>query len=323
MKAIVCTKYGSPKVLQLMEVEKPTPKADEVLIKIHAASVNAGDWHLMRGKPYLVRLVYGFLKPKYQILGADLAGVVEAVGANVTEFQVGDAVFSNTGQAGFGAFAEYVCVSENLAAHKPAIVSFEEVAAMPQAGLVALQGLRDKGRITNDVKVLINGASGGVGTFAIQIAKTFGAEVTAVCSTENVEKARSLGADFVVDYTKEDFTKNGKSYDLILAVNGYHSIFDYKNSLHAGGTYVTTGGAGAQMFQGLALGPILSRVGGKKMENLLIKPNKKDLILLGELLASGKVRSVIDRSYPLEKLADAIEYLETGHARGKVVITFA
>jgi NADPH:quinone reductase-like Zn-dependent oxidoreductase len=322
MKAIVSTKYGSPDVLQLKEVEKPTPRDNEVLVKVHAASVNAGDWHLLRGKPFLMRLMgYGLLKPKYRILGSDIAGRIEVVGRNVTQFQAGDEVFGNTAKYGFGDFAEYVSVPEDALVLKPTTLSFEEAAAVPQAALVALQGLRDKGQIKPGQKILIYGASGGIGTFAVQIATSFGAEVTAVCSTRNLDMARSIGADYVIDYTKEDFTRNGQQYDLILAVNGYHSIFDYKRALRPRGMYVMTGGSSAQMFQAMLLGPLISMTGRQKMGNSAHKPNQKDLLFMKELLEAGKVVPVIDRRYPLHETAEAIRYLEEGHARGKVVIT--
>ena len=228
MKAIVCTKYGSPDVLKFEEVQKPVPGDDEVLIKVHAAAANAGDWHLMRADPFMIRLMYGLQKPKHEILGTDVAGCVEAIGKNVTQFQPGDEVFGNMSSPGFGAFAEYVCAPENSIALKPSNITFENAAAVPSAAGTALQALRDKGQIQSGQKVLINGASGGVGTFAVQIAKAFGAEVTAVCSTGNMEMVRSIGADHVIDYTKEDFTQNGQQYDLIIAAYGYHPISDYK-----------------------------------------------------------------------------------------------
>jgi NADPH:quinone reductase-like Zn-dependent oxidoreductase len=322
MKAIIYTKYGSPDVLEFKEVEKPTPKDDEVLVKVHAASLNAADWHLLRGKPFLVRLMgFGLLKPKNKILGADMAGRVEAVGRNVKQFQPGDEVFGEISECGFGAFAEYVCAPENALALKPASMAFDEAAAVPLAALTALRGLRDKGQIQPGQKVLINGASGGVGTFAVQIAKSFGAEVTAVCSTRNLDKARSIGADQVIDYTQDDFTKSGQRYDLILAANGYHSIWDYKRALSPKGIYVMVGGSMAQMYQAMFLGPLISKTGSKKMGFLLQKSNQEDLVFMRELLEAGKVVSVIDRRYPLSEVPEAIRYLEEGHARGKVVIT--
>ncbi len=322
MKAIIHTRYGSPDVLQLKEVEKPAPKDNEVLVKVHAASANAGDWHLLRGKPFLIRLMgYGLLKPKNKILGSDIAGRVEAVGKNVKQFQSGDAVFGDISGCGFGAFAEYVCVPENALALKPANISFEEAAAVPLASVTALQALRDKGHIHPGKKVLINGASGGVGTFAVQIAKSFGAEVTAVCSTGKMDMVRSIGANQVIDYTQEDFTQNGQQYDLILAANGYHPISDYKRALSPKGIYVMTGGSMTQLFQAILLGPWISMTGSKKLGALFAQPNQKDLPFLKELLEAGKVKPVIDRRYPLSAVPDALRYLEEGHARGKVVIT--
>jgi len=322
MKAIVCTKYGPPDVLQLKEVEKPVSKDNEVLIKVHAASANAYDWHMLRADPFLVRLMGGgLLKPKNKIPGVDIAGRVEAVGRNVRQFQPGDEVFGDLSACGNGGFAEYVSVPENAVALKPARMTFEEAAAVPMAAVTALQGLRDKGQIQPGQKVLINGASGGVGTFAVQIAKWFGAEVTGVCSTRNLDMARSIGADKVIDYTQEDFTQNGQRYDLILAVNGYHPISAYKRALRPKGIYVMAGGSTAQIFQALLLGPWMSKTGSKKMGALSAKPNQKDLVFIKELLEAGKVVPVIDRRYPLSEVAEAIRYLEEGHARGKVVIT--
>jgi NADPH:quinone reductase-like Zn-dependent oxidoreductase len=318
MKAIVYHKYGSPNVLKLEEIEKPTPQDNEVLVKVHAASVNAADWHILRGKPFLVRLMgFGLLKPKHKILGSDIAGRIEAVGRNVKQLQPGDEVFGNIR----GGFAEYVCAREDALVLKPANISFEEAAAVPIAAVTALRGLRDKGQIQPGQKVLIHGASGGVGTFAVQIAKSFGAEVTAVCSTRNVDMVRSIGADQVIDYTQGDFTQNGQRYDLILAANGYHSISDYKRALRPKGTYVMTGGSMAQLFQALLLGPLISMTGSKKMGNLMAKLNQKDLVCMKELLKADKVVPVIERRYPLSQVADAIRYLEEGHAKGKVVIT--
>ena len=322
MKAIVYTKYGPPDVLQLKEVERPTPKENEVLVKIHAASLNAYDWHLLTADIFLVRLMGGgLLKPKNTLLGADIAGRVEVVGRNVKQFRPGDEVFGDIAAWGNGGFAEYVSVPENALAPKPANLSFEEAAAVPMAAVTALQGLRDQGQIQPRQKVLINGASGGVGTFALQIAKSFGAEVTAVCSTRNLDTARSLGADHVIDYTQEDFTQNGQQYDLILAVNGYHPISAYKRALTPQGIYVMAGGSTTQIFQAMLLGPWMSKNGGKKMGNVSAKQNQKDLVFMKELLEAGKVVPVIDRRYPLSETAEAFRYLGEGHARGKVVIS--
>ncbi len=321
MKAVVYEKYGSPDVLEFKEVAKPAPKDNEVLVKVQAASVNAADWHLLRADPFLVRLACGLLKPKNTILGADIAGRVEAVGRNVKQFKLGDEVFGDLSECGWGGFAEYACANENALVLKPTNLTFEEAAAVPLAALTALHGLRDKGQIKAGQKVLINGASGGVGTFAVQIAKSFGAEVTGVCSTRNLDMVRSLGANQVIDYTKEDFTKNGQGYDLILAVNGNRSIFDYKRALSPQGIYVMVGGAGTQMTQAMLLGPLISMTGSKKMGNVMSTPNQKDLAFMKEILESGKVKSIIDRRYPLSEVANAIRYLEEGHAKGKVVIT--
>jgi NADPH:quinone reductase-like Zn-dependent oxidoreductase len=322
MKAIVYAEYGPPDVLNLEVVQKPVPKDDEVLVKVHAASANAADWHLMRADPFLVRLMgFGLLKPKKGLLGADIAGRVEAVGGDVTQFQPGDEVFGDLSGSGFGAFAEYVCATVDALASKPANVSFEEAAAVPLAAVTALQGLRYKGHVHPGQKVLINGASGGVGTFAVQIAKTLGTEVTGVCSTSKMDMVRSIGADHVIDYTQENFTRNGQQYDRILAANGYHPISDYKRALSPEGTYVMTGGSGAQMLQAMILGPLMSMTGSKKLGYVSMKQNKEDLVSVKELLEGGEITPVIDRTYPLSEIPEAIRYLEEGHAKGKVVIT--
>ena len=322
MKAIVYTEYGSADVLKLKEVDKPAPADNEVLVKIHAASVNAADWRLMRAKPFLVRLYVGLLKPtRFQTLGADIAGRVEAVGKNVTQFQPGDEVFGDVSANNFGGFAEYKCARESELVLKPANLSFEEAAAVPLAAMTALHGLRDNGQIQPEKKVLINGASGGVGTFAVQLAKYFGAEVTAVCSTAKVEMTRALGADLVVDYTQKDFTGYGRHYDLILAVNGNRSIFDYKRALKPEGIYVMVGGKTTQLFQALLLGPLICMFGLQRMGALTSTSNQKDLLFLKELLESGKLKPVIDSRYSLSEVPKAIRYVEEGHATGKVVIT--
>ena len=322
MKAIVRSIYGSPDVLDLKEVERPAPRDNEVLIKVHAASLNAYDWHMLTADMFPVRLMGGgLLKPKMKILGADVAGRVEAVGRNATQFRPGDDVFGDVAGSDSGSFAEYACGRENRLASKPAHLSFEEAAAVPMAALTALQALRDKGRIQPGQKVLINGASGGVGTFAVQIAKSFGAEVTAVCSTGKMDMARSIGADQVIDYTKEDFTKNGQHYDLILAANGYHRILDYRRALSPKGIYVVAGGSAAQMIQALLLGPLISRTGSRKMGAMMARINQKDLAIIKELLETGKVKPIIDRRYPLSEVPEALRYLGEGHARGKIVIT--
>ena len=321
MKAIVCTQYGPPDSLQFTEVAKPTPADDEVLLKVCAASVNPLDLFQLRGAP-LLRSIPGMRTPEQRILGVDIAGRVEAVGSKVTQLKPGDEVFGVAGK-GFsgGGFAEYACAAENKVALKPANSSFEEVAAVPVAAITALQGLRDKGRIQPGQKVLVDGASGGVGTFAVEIAKSFGAEVTAVCSTGKVETARSIGADHLIDYTREDFTKTGQRYDLILGANVHHSIFDYMRALSPNGIYVVAGGGLGRIFQAMLVGPLLSRIGSKKTCFFIANINQKDLALLKELLAARKVVPVIDRCYPLSDAAEALRYLEARHARGKVVLT--
>jgi NADPH:quinone reductase-like Zn-dependent oxidoreductase len=319
MKAIVRTRYGPPDVLRFTEVEKPAPKANEVLIKLYAASVNPLDLFSLRGAP-LVRLIPGLRTPKQPVLGCDIAGRVEAIGGHVKQFQPGDEVFGVTGFAG-GGFAEYACAIENKLALKPANCSFEDAAAVPIVAITALQGLRDKGRIQPGQKVLVDGASGGVGTFAVQIAKSFGAEVTAVCSTRNVDTARSIGADHVIDYTREDFTLSGQRYDLILGANAHHSIFDYRRALSQDGIYVIAGGALPQIFQAMLLAPLLSRIGSKKTCFFIANINQKDLVSLKVLLEAGKIVPVIDRRYPLSDAAEALRYLEEGHAQGKIVLT--
>jgi NADPH:quinone reductase-like Zn-dependent oxidoreductase len=320
MKAIVYQKYGSPDVLELKEVEKPTPKDNEVLIKVHAASVNDWDWGLLRGKPFMNRMVFGLLKPRTKILGGDIAGRIEAVGRNVKQFQPGDEVFGDLSGCGFGAFAEYVCARENALVLKPASMTFEEAAAVPQAAVLALQGLRDKRQIQKGQKVLINGAGGGAGTFAVQIARSFGADVTGVDSTSKLDMMRSIGADHVIDYTQEDFTKNGQCYDLILDFAAHHSIFDYKRALSPKGIYVLVGGSSARMFQIMFMGPLISMTGSKKIRVLMHKPNK-DLVFMKELFEAGKVNPVIDRRYMLSEVPEALRYFGEGRAKGKVVIT--
>jgi NADPH:quinone reductase-like Zn-dependent oxidoreductase len=315
MKAMVYTKFGPPDVLQLREVEKPFPKDNELLIKVHAASANAYDWRHLRADPFLIRLMgAGLLKPKHKILGADIAGRVEAVGINVKQFQPGDEVF---GDGGYGGFAEYACVDENRFVLKPADLTFEEAAAVPMAALTALQGLRDKGLIQAGQKILINGASGGVGTFAVQIAKSFDTEVTGVCSTTKTDLVRSIGADHVIDYAQEDVTKNGQRYDLIFDIAAYRSTSEYKRILSSGGIYVLAGGSIARIFQLM----LKSMTGVKNMRLVVANVNQKDLLIIRELLSAGKVRSIIDKRYPLSETAEALRYLEEGHARGKIVIS--
>jgi NADPH:quinone reductase-like Zn-dependent oxidoreductase len=321
MKAIVYEKYGQPDVLELREIEKPTPTDDEVLVKIHAASLNQYDWHLLTADIFLVRLMGGgFLRPKNGKPGADIAGVIEAVGKNVKQFHVGDEIYSEIGNVGGGGCAEYVSVPETLLAHKPTNLSFEQAAAVPMAGITALQGLRDLAKVQAGQSVLVQGAAGGVGTFAIQVAKMYGAHVTAVCSTRNLEQARALGADEALDYTKTDFTKTGAQYDVIYAVNGFHSLADYKRALKSGGMYIMAGGNSKQIFDGMLWSKWHSR-GDKKMLVLSAHSSASDLEFLKTQIEAGKIKPVIDRCYPLNQTADAMRYLGAGHARGKVIIT--
>jgi NADPH:quinone reductase-like Zn-dependent oxidoreductase len=321
MKAAIYTRYGPPDVVQITDVEKPAPKDNEVLIKVRAASVNPYDWHFMRGTPYGVRVIAGLRKPKVARLGADVAGQVEAIGSNITQFKPGDHVFGICK----GAFAEYVCAPESALVMKPDNATLEQAACVPIAGFTALQGLRNKGRVQSGQTVLINGASGGVGTFAVQIAKSFGADVTGVCSTRNMDMVRSIGADRVIDYTQEDFTTSGQRYDVFFDCIGQHSLSACRSVLNPKGIYVGAGGPSdrwmigpiAHMIKSLAM----SALGSQKLVGLLAKANKEDLIILRELIQSGQVKPVIDRRYTLRELPEAIRYLEEGHARGKVVIT--
>jgi NADPH:quinone reductase-like Zn-dependent oxidoreductase len=322
MKAIVQTEYGSPDVLSLQEVDKPVVTANGVLVKVRATSVNAGDWHLMRGDPFLSRLMFGgILKPKFKTLGMDVAGIVEVVGKDVTEFQVGDEVFGDLSECGFGTFAEYVCATEATLVLKPANTSFEQAATVPGAALTALQGLRDCGQIRSGQKVLINGASGGVGSFAVQIAKALGAEVTAVCSTNKMEMMRSIGADQIIDYNQTDITKNGQQYDLIIDAAAYRSVFDYRPILKAEGTYVLIGGSISRLFQVLLFGSVISRIMGRKLKCLMVKPNRSDLVILKDLIEAGKIVPFIDRTYNLSEVPTAIRHIEQRQVRGKVAIS--
>lgn len=324
MKAIVYHKYGSPDYLQFAEVEKPTPQAGELLIKNVAAAANALDWHFLRGTPFFMRLIAGLFKPKRPILGTDFAGVVEAVGTGVTGFKVGDEVFGKLSlRQGFGGYAEYVCCPQDSLVLKPSNLTFAEAAAVPLAAITALQGLQKVTQVKPGDKVLINGASGGVGTFAIQIAKAFGADVTAVCSSSKVELARSLGVDDVIDYTQEDFAQSGRKYDFIVSVNGDRDLQDYEKSLVPKGTFVRVGGSMREMYQAIFLGPIRSMLSGKILKDFTARPTKKDLLTLKELIEAGKVKPVIDRRYRLDQVADAIRYLKDGHAKGKIVIDIA
>ncbi len=345
MKASVRHQYGPPDVLHLEEVETPTPRDDEVLIRVHAASANLGDWEILRADPLFIAVMAkafggkprvdppspgddgatGFrskiprlFKPKFKILGCDIAGHVEAVGSNVTRFQPGDEVF---GMCGFGAFAEYVCLSENgPLAPKPASMTFEQAAALPQASFIALQGLRDKGQLQAGQKVLINGAGGGAGTLAVQIANSLGAEVTGVDNTAKLDMMRAIGADHVIDYTQEDFTQSGR-YDLILDLAAHRSIFDGKRALTPNGAYIVAGGAMTPVFQSMLLGPLISRTGRQKVAFLMADSNTEDLLRITELLEAGKVKPIIDRKYPLSEVPQALKYMGEGHALGKVIIT--
>jgi NADPH:quinone reductase-like Zn-dependent oxidoreductase len=319
MKAVIYQRYGGPEVLHWEDVAKPAPGDDEVLVRVRAAALNPLDWHMMRGEPVPLRLDMGLRRPKTGRLGVDMAGVVEAVGANVTRFQTGDAVWG----ACDGAFAEYVCTAAPLAG-KPENISFEQAAAVPVAGLTSLQGLRDKGRIQPGQKVLINGAGGGVGTFAVQIAKAFGAVVTAVCSTTKVELVRSLGADRVIDYTQEDFTRSGQCYDLIFDNVGTHSLFALRRALTPRGTYIMVGGPSGRWLKPLprAAATGMMSLLGQKLVPFMSKRSQDDLETLRDLMAAGKVTPVVGRRYPPEEIREAMRYLEEGHAQGKIVISF-
>ena len=319
MKAIIYTEYGPPDVLQLKEVAKPAPTDDEVLIRVQAVSINGSDREGLIGKPLYAR-IRGLRKPRHQILGSDIAGRVEMVGRNIREFQAGDEVFGEI--PGYhGGFAEYVCAPEKTLARKPASMTFEEAAAIPQAGVIALQGICAEGRVQPGQKVLINGAGGGAGVFAVQLAKLYGAEVTGVDNTGKLDFLRSLGADHVIDYTREDFTKNGKQYDLILDVIAHRSVFAYAQALRPNGTYFLVGGAVAVLFQILLLGPWIRRATGKNVRLLVVPQNRKDLVSIAELCEAGKVIPVIDRRYPLSEVPEALRYVGEGRHKGKVVIT--
>jgi NADPH:quinone reductase-like Zn-dependent oxidoreductase len=318
MKAAVYTKYGPPDVLQIQEIAKPTPTDDEVLIKIQAVSVNRSDWEALIGKPLWVRML-GLRKPRRQVLGSDIAGRVEAVGRNVKRFQPGDEIFGDI-IGRMGGFAEYVCVRGKSLALKPAGMTFEEAAALPQAAVIALQGIRDKGEVKPGQKVLINGAGGGAGSFAVQFAKLYGAEVTGVGSAGKLNFMRSLGADHVIDYTRQDFTKTGKQYDMILDVIAQRSVFAYKRALNPNGRYFAVGGSVPTALQILLLGPLIRRATGKKIRYLVVQPNPRDLVHITELCEAGKIVPVIDRVYPLSEVPEALRYLGEGRAKGKVVI---
>ena len=320
MKAIIRTKYGSPDVLFLNDVEKPSPKENEVLVKVYAASVNLDDLEHLRGT-FAVRML-GPLTPKYKILGSDIAGRIEAVGKNVKHFKSGDEVFGDLTEYDFGAFSEYVCVSEDALVSKPANLTFEEASTLTSRASIAVRYLRAKRQIQPGNRILINGAGGGVGTFAVQIAKYFGAEVTGVDSTAKLDMLRSIGADHVIDYTQEDFTKNGQHYDLILDISAHHSILDYKRALDKNGIYLIVGGSRSSIFQALLLGPLISMIGNKKMGIPFVDSKKEDLIFIKDLVEVGKVVPIIDRCFPFEEIPEALRYLEQGKQKGKIVINY-
>ncbi|HET6207521.1 MAG TPA: NAD(P)-dependent alcohol dehydrogenase [Terracidiphilus sp.] len=321
MKAIVRTTYGPAAVLRFEEIDKPVPAEKEVLIRVRAASVNPYDWHFMRGTPHFIRLFIGLRRPKSPRLGADVAGEIQSVGSRATQFKPGDVVFGTAR----GAFAEYACAPESTIALKPGNVTFEHAAAAPIAGFTALQGLRDTAHLQPGQRVLINGAAGGVGTFAVQIAKFFGAEVTGVCSTRNVEMVRSIGADHVIDYTEADFTRSGEQYDVLFDCVGHHSLSECRRVITPRGIYVGVGGGGPEvgsfaLIAGMIKKPVLSLFVKQKLLGLHAKANREDLAILGDMINAGKITPVIDRRFRLTEVPDAIRYVETGHARGKVVI---
>ena len=319
MKAVVYTKYGSPEVLQLKEIDKPVPQDHEVLVKVHAVSINDWDWGLLIGDSLIIRLMSGLFAPKKQILGSDIAGRIETVGKKVTKFKPGDDVFGDL-SGRWGGFAEYVCAPENSLALKPAVMSFADAAAIPQAGMMAVQGLLDRGKIRTGQKILINGAGGGVGTFALQIAKLYGVEITGVDSTGKLNMMRSMGFDHVIDYTKEDFTKSGKQYDLVLDVKTNRNVFDYTRALSRNGVYVTVGGDMGRLLQALLFGPLISMIYKKKILIVALKANK-DLAYINQLFETGKLKPVIDGPYKLEEVADAFRLFGKGEHKGKIVIT--
>ncbi|MDQ0233105.1 NAD(P)-dependent alcohol dehydrogenase [Metabacillus malikii] len=321
MKAILSVKYGTPETLKLTEVAIPNLKGNQVLVKVQAASLNYSNLVLLTGKPWLARIAFGVTKPKYRIPGGDMAGTVEAIGEKVTQFKVGDEVFGDLSDSGWGTFAEYVAADEKALALKPRNLSFEESAAVPMAAVTSLQALRDKGNVKTGQEVLIHGASGGVGTYAIQIAKALGATVTAIVSTRNVAIAKSLGADHVIDYKKQNLEELSQNYDLILGVNGGQPLSIYKRKLKDTGTFIHVGGAESQMYQTMLQRPWLSMFGKKKFVSLLMKVEKEDLIAIKELIEAGKVRPIIDKTYTLNEVPHAFQYFQQGHAQGKVVIT--
>lgn len=323
MRAIVSDRYGGPEVMALREIEKPAPGANEVLVKVVASSLNALDWHFLKADPFPIRFMTGLTKPKNTILGADVAGIVEAIGPGVTDVQPGDAVYGDLAPSGLGGLAEYTITTEKLLAPKPDSLSFEETAAIPVAGLTALQGLRNEANLQPGMHVLVNGASGGVGTFTVQVAKALGAEVTAVCSTGKMDQARALGADHVIDYTKEDFTRNGQTYDVIFGANGNHSVGDYERALTPTGVFVLAGGSYSQMISVISLGGLKSKEGGKQFKSFTAHASIDDLVTLNDMADEGVLRPAVERIYPLEQAPEAMAYLIDGHAAGKLVISVA
>lgn len=321
MKAITINGYGGPEVLTVTNLPKPVPADNEILVKVKAASLNAADWHIMRGEPRLYRLVLGLTKPKFKVLGADVSGIVEVVGPRVVQFCEGDEVFGDLSVHKYGAFAEYVCAPENAFVLKPKGLSFEEAAAVPLAAATALHALRNRGEVKSGEKVAINGASGGVGTFLIQLARMVNAEVTAVCSANKTEQAMSLGADHVIDYSKKHFTRNGKTYDLIIGANGDISLAEYKRALTSRGRYVGIGGSNRQIFEPLFLGSLYSEKNGRKLSQLSFSTTQEDLLYLKALIEADKIRPVIEKCYPIFEIHEAMHHLETGHAKGKIVLT--
>ena len=322
MKAVVMERYGTPEVLELRDVAKPTPKADQVLVRVHAASVNDWDWGLLQGTPFVNRMLNGLFTPKVRIIGGDIAGRVEAAGEDVKAFKPGDEVYGDLCMSGFGAFAEYACAPEAALAHKPAGMTFEQAAAIPQAGMLAVQGLIDVGRIQSGQKLLLNGAGGGVGTFALQMAKLYDVEVTVVDKPGKLDMLRAMGADHVIDYLKEDFTKSGKRYDLILDVKTNRSPFAYARALNPNGTYVTVGGSMARLVQALVLGPLMSRLYRKHVRIVTLKPNK-DLGYMNELFEAGKLAPVLDGPYELADLPETFRLFGAGDHKGKIIVTMA
>lgn len=320
MKAIVYENYGPPDVLELKEVERPVPKVDELLVKVHATSINSWDWDRLTGKPFLFRFISGISKPKLKILGCDISGTVVETGSDKCRFKPGDEVFGDISEGSWGGLAEYVCALENALTLKPASLSHEIAAAIPQAGLLAFQGLNDKRKISPGEKVLINGAGGGVGTVAVQIAKLYGAKVTAVDKKEKLDMLQSLGADHVIDYLREDYSRNGKKYDLILDVTANRSVLDYRRALNPGGHYIMLGGKLSSILQIAFFGPVIAKMDNKNIGILVHHPNK-DIHALLELIETGKLKPVIDRCYKLHQSPKAMRYIGEGKAMGKLVIT--